>query len=81
MNGAINRDEAIQWLMSYAMSSPDRAEQRLRFFDTYRSYVINYNLGKDMVRDYVERDTPNQIARWEKFTKMLSTPMVPNDLK
>ena len=29
-------------------------EQRIRFFDQYRSYVINYNLGQDMVRAYVE---------------------------
>ena len=36
------------------MMSPARAEQRTRFFDTYRSYVINYNLGKDLVRQYVE---------------------------
>ena len=31
-----------------------RAEQRVRFIDQYRSYVINYNLGKDMVARYVE---------------------------
>ena len=27
----------------------------MQFFDQYRSYVINYNLGKDLVRNYVER--------------------------
>ena len=32
---------------------PDRAAQRVRFFDQYRSYVINYNLGKDLVRRYI----------------------------
>ena len=26
----------------------------MRFFDQYRSYVINYNLGKDLVRAYIE---------------------------
>ena len=26
----------------------------MRFFDQYRSYVINYNLGKDLVRRYIE---------------------------
>ena len=31
-----------------------RAEQRVRFIDQYRSYVINYNLGKDMARRYIE---------------------------
>ena len=35
---------------SYALMPHDRAVQRVRFFDQYRSYVINYNLGKDMVR-------------------------------
>ena len=34
--------------------SPARAEQRTRFIDDYRSYVINYNLGKDLVKQYVE---------------------------
>ena len=29
-------------------------EQRVRFIDQYRSYVINYNLGKDMVARYVD---------------------------
>ena len=27
----------------------------MKFIDQYRSYVINYNLGKDLVRAYVER--------------------------
>ena len=30
--------------------SPAVAEQRIRFFDKYRSYVINYNYGQDLVR-------------------------------
>ena len=34
--------------------SPARAEQRIRFFDDYRSYVINYNLGKDLVKQFIE---------------------------
>ena len=41
--------------MTYTLTSRQRAEQRVRFFDQYRSYVINYNLGKDLVRAYVER--------------------------
>ena len=40
---------------SYAMMPRARAEQRVKFFDQYRSYVINYNLGKDLVRAFVER--------------------------
>ena len=72
---------AVQWLVDYSLSSPERARQRTDFFDTYRSYVINYNLGKDMVREYVERDTEDHAARWRKFEVLLSSPMSPADLQ
>jgi hypothetical protein len=81
LNGTISREQAAQWLIDYSLSSPERANQRVRFFDTYRSYVINYNLGRDMVRDYVERDAPDQRTRWARFEHMLSTPMLPRDLQ
>ncbi len=80
LNGTIDREQAAQWLVDYSLSSPERARQRVDFFDTYRSYVINYNLGKDMVRDYVERDTEDHAARWQKFEQLLSSSMSPADL-
>ena len=80
LNGAIDRDQAAQWLQDYALSSAERAYQRVDFFDTYRSYVINYNLGKDLVRDYIERDTEDHAARWRKFEHLLSSPMSAADL-
>lgn len=80
LNGKIDRDQAAQWLQDYALSSAERAYQRVDFFDTYRSYVINYNLGKDLVRDYIERDTDDHAARWQKFEQLLSTPMSAADL-
>ncbi len=80
LNGDITKEEAVQWLVDYSLASPERALKRTDFFDTYRSYVINYNLGKDMVRAYVERDTKDAAARWAKFQLMLSTPMLPSDL-
>jgi hypothetical protein len=81
LNGDISALDAAQWLVDFSLSSPERARQRVRFFDTYRSYVINYNLGKDMVKDYIERDTSNSEERWEKFEQMLSSPMLPADLQ
>ncbi|HSE63446.1 MAG TPA: hypothetical protein VLG15_07510, partial [Thermoanaerobaculia bacterium] len=62
----------------------DRAAQRVRFFDQYRSYVINYNLGKDLVRQYVESNggTPDDPRkRWEVFARLLSSPRLPSGLK
>ncbi len=81
LNGTISREEAVQWLIDYSLSSPERAKQRTEFFDTYRSYVINYNLGKDLVREYVERDTADTTERWKRFETLLSTPITAADLK
>ena len=81
LNGDIDRDQAEQWLIEFALMSPERARQRTDFIETYRSYVINYNLGKDMVRKYIESDTTDQDARWEKFEHLLSSPMAPTDLE
>jgi hypothetical protein len=84
LNGAIDRTAAVTWLERYAMYPKPRAEQRVRFIDQYRSYVINYNLGKDLVRQYVEaragRDaTPER--RWREFAALLSSPRLPSGLK
>jgi len=84
INGQIDGAAAARWLERYALMPHDRATQRVRFFDQYRSYVINYNLGKDMVRRYIESrgGTPDKPAkRWEEFEKLISSPRLPSDLK
>ncbi len=55
LNGEAHSAAAERWLTPYALMEPAQARQRIRFLDTYRSYVINYNLGEDLVREYVER--------------------------
>jgi len=44
------------------MMPKDRADQRTKFFDQYRSYVIHYNLGRDLVRAYVERQATDDLV-------------------
>jgi hypothetical protein len=83
LNGEIDAAAAAKWLAEYALYPRDRAAQRVRFIDQYRSYVINYNLGKDLVRRYVESHggTPqNPKRRWDVFEKLLSSPMLPSQL-
>ena len=84
LNGAITREQATAWLERYAMTPHDRAAQRVRFFDQYRSYVINYNYGKDLVRKYIESrggtaDRPER--RWQEFETLLSSPRLPSGLR
>jgi hypothetical protein len=81
LNGNLTREEAAEWLQTYSMTPAEKSLQRTRFFDAYRSYVINYNHGKAVVADYVERDGADIDKRWARFEAMLSTPMLPSHLK
>ena len=84
INGTLDRNGAAQWLGKYAMYTQPRAEQRVRFIDQYRSYVINYNLGKDLVRDFVTKragKNATDAKRWQEFAALLSSPRLPSGLK
>lgn len=84
LDGKVDREAAILWLVKYSLMTRERAERRMRFIEQYRSYVINYNLGQDIVRSYVERNggTAQQTEkRWELFSRLLSTPQTPSGLR
>lgn len=80
LDGEIDRDAAVRWLVDYQLRSPESAEKSVQFFEAYRGYVINYNLGQDMVADYVERHGDDPGVRWRVFRELLSTPSLPSDL-
>jgi hypothetical protein len=83
IDGEIDRDTAAEWLERYALYAPARARQRVRFVEQYRSYVINYNLGKDMVRRYIETHggtASDPARRWQLFEDLLSSPRLPSSL-
>ena len=84
LNGEIDREAAVQWLSRFALMSPERAAQRTRFFDDYRSYVINYNLGKDLVKQFIESrggTDANPDKRWQEFIQLLGSPRLPSGLR
>ena len=82
LDGQFTAEEAADWLTAYALMEPARARQRVKFFDQYRSYVINYNLGKDLVREYVERESGGDAEkRWKVFEQLLSSPRLPSGLR
>jgi len=82
LNGEITAAEAIVWLEKYALMEPARAQQRVRFMDKYRSYVITYNHGLKLVGDWIEQQAKGDgDKRWEVFTELLSTPQLPSGLK
>ena len=84
VNGEIDAEGAAAWLEKYALMDSARARQRVKFIEHYRSYVINYNLGEDMVRAYLEKkgataEQPEK--RWREFGQLLSSPRLPSALR
>jgi len=80
LDGEVSRPKALELTQRYLLLSPARAEQSVGFTDHYRSYVINYGWGKDLVRGYIERGNPDQKTRWQRMEKILSEPTLPSDL-
>lgn len=84
LDGQIDREATVQWLVDHAAMTETRANQRVDFIFHYRSYVINYTLGLDLVRGYVDArvavDDPPEV-RWRVFEELLSSPRLPADLQ
>lgn len=79
--GGMSRKDAIAWLMKYGLETHATASQRLDFIAALRTYVLSYNHGMDLVKNYIEReagDDPQQ--RWSKFAYLMVTPLTAAEL-
>src|SRR5690606_28067481 len=78
LNGDIDRAGAERLMARYWLSTPEAAAKTVRFIDTYRSYVINYNLGRELVERWVDvhgGGTPE--GRWNAYASLLRSPASP----
>jgi len=80
LDGELDRERAIELTQRYQLTSRARAEQSLAFTERYRSYVINYSAGEDLIRAYVERSGDSAEAQWAAYERIMSELMLPADL-
>jgi hypothetical protein len=83
LDGHLDRAGAEAFLARYSLRTPSQAAQRLGFIETYRSYVINYNLGEALVRAWVEGQggtVADPARRWAVFLDLLASPRLPRAL-
>lgn len=83
LDGTMDEKEAMRWLTEYCLMSNETAAKSISFIHKHRSYVICYNYGLDLVKNYIESrgGTPSAPdKRWELFGWMLSNPVTPVDL-
>jgi hypothetical protein len=84
VNENIDANAVARWLQKYALMDEKQAQKRAEFIEKYRSYVINYSLGEDMVRAYIEKRGGTEQEpekRWDAFEQLLTSPRLPGDIR
>jgi hypothetical protein len=81
LDGTRSAEQTSAWLQEFTFATPDEAQRSIRFMETYRSYVVNYRLGEDLVRQYIDKVAGTDLdARWDAFARLLASPIVVSDL-
>jgi hypothetical protein len=84
LNRQMTAEDAVRFQSAYVLMTLERARKAVSFMDQYRSYVINYNVGYNLVKNFVEgrggtADHPDK--RWEEYAALISAPHPPSALK
>ena len=80
LNGSMSDSTATQWLLNYTLLNQEATVKGLQFIKKNRTYVINYNYGQDLIKNYISADDTQQDKRWESFGRLLSNEITPTDL-
>jgi hypothetical protein len=80
LDGEIDRVRALELTQRYQLISRERAERSLAFTEQYRSYVINYSAGRDLISAYAHRAGQDEAAHWAAYERILSELLLPTDL-
>lgn len=78
IDGTMSTKEAIAYL-----GGGDGPKQQIEFTKKFRSYVITYNYGTDIVKNYFERKLGTNSTtkeRWDLYEKLLSDQVLIADL-
>lgn len=82
LGNSMTEAQAIQWLKDYCLMNDETAAKSVSFIRKNRSYIINYNYGKDMIKNYIASNGGDESTdkQWELFGWLLSNEVVPADL-
>ena len=83
LNNSMTEQQAIQWLKDYCLMNDETAAKSIDFIRKNRSYVINYNYGKDVVGKYITEHGGDSTVekKWEVFGTLLSNQITTKDLQ
>ncbi len=72
LDGTMTTEEIAEVYSKYNLTSSKAALGLLSFVDIYRSYIINYNLGEQSIREYIDADNKlTKAERWQRFEDVI----------
>lgn len=83
LNKTMDSATTMRWLKDYCLMNEETAKKSIQFITVNRSYVINYNYGMQLIRNYIEAKgggEANPEKSWDIFKELLSNPVMPSDL-
>ncbi len=83
LDGHLTREQAIERATTLGLRTKERAEKDLSFAGRYRTYVVNYWLGRKIVNDWLAAnggDEAHPDRRWSLYETLLASPRLPADL-
>ncbi len=83
LNKTMTETTAMYWLQNFSLANEETAKKSISFIKANRSYIINYNYGKQLVKEYIEAKAGATTSKkqWEAFGWLLSNEVRPEDLK
>jgi hypothetical protein len=83
LDGVFDRGEATAWLREMALESEEIAARTIDFFESARSYVVTYDVGRELVKGRVESNAgldAAPAAKWRAFSTILASPPIAAEL-
>ena len=82
LDGAMSEAQVKAWLLGYGLKMTDEADKAIEFFRAYRSYVVNYSVGEDLVTQWLDARAGNDSTkRWAAFLGLITSPRLPAALQ
>ena len=81
LDGRMSKEMVILWLMDYELRTKEEAENSVKFMEKYRSYIITYSVGYEMLVSYFNRFEVSCEEKWKLYYQLLTRPVLPEDLR
>jgi len=71
----------LDWLKARTLVPRDELERGAQFISRYRSYIICYSVGRDLVKHHIEKHAgADREKQWQEFERLQTPPRSPSDL-